>query len=267
MKPYYSTLSPPYYNSVGVLTRYTAADSGAGVLETYYSWDGAATSVTRAGFITSPAFLQGPHSLEFWSVDKVGNLEVRKIANFVVDWTAPTATSNVTATYPSSGANFTITGSDLPANGAGVGSVVYRINNGAEQTGPATTAVSVTQSGVYTLEYWAVDRAGNQSAHTNTSFTVGSVVVPTTATIRLIWPNPAPTSWANWSVTDGPGGAVIASGLGQVDAGWDGSDDIVVTARPQPYYVWIEWWDPWDGGISEGPISATVPGSIVEWRY
>ncbi len=267
MKPYYSTLSPPYFNSVGVLTRYTVVETGSGVAGTYYSWDGAPAVMTGAGFITSPSFGQGPHRLEYWSVDKVGNAETRKIAPFVVDWTAPTATSNVAATYPASGANFTISATDLPSNGAGVGNVVYRINNGVEQTGPAVTSVSVAQSGIYTLEYWAVDKAGNSSTHTNASFTVGSVVVPTTATIRLIWTNPPPTSWANWQVLDGPGGNVIASGRGEADAGWDGIDDIVVPARPAPYYVWIEWYDPWDGGISEGAITASVPGSVVEWRY
>jgi hypothetical protein len=54
----------------------TATDAGSGVAATYYRLDGGA-QVAGASIAVSAL---GSHTLEYWSVDKAGNVEARKTA-------------------------------------------------------------------------------------------------------------------------------------------------------------------------------------------
>ncbi len=58
----------------------TATDAGTGVATTYYKLDGGAQAAGTAVSVTTT----GTHTLEFWSVDKAGNIETPKTAGFTV---------------------------------------------------------------------------------------------------------------------------------------------------------------------------------------
>ncbi len=155
----------------------TATDAGSGVAATYYKLDGGAQV---AGTVVSVSAL-GAHTLEFWSTDKAGNIEVHKTANFtitapvVLDTTAPVTVSDAKAAYVSSAAiKFTATDA-----GSGVVATYYVLDGGLQMSG---TLANVTVLGAHTLQFWSVDAAGNTELRKTAAFTITApVVVDTTA--------------------------------------------------------------------------------------
>ena len=263
-----------YYRSAYVRIDLTASDAGSGVKMKYFRWDG--TGPFQAGdYIVNQHVTQGPHVLEYWAEDNVGNEEVHKFAYFTVDWTAPTVSSNAVAEYPASGANITINASDLARQRRrSRGDQLLAERSSSTTVAGATTNVSVTTSGVHNLEYWAVDRAGNASARTRVVFTVGSVVVPTTGVIELRWNAdgsvPDPSSIASFVLTDSSG-KVVATGdsATYVDeyGPWQGTFRITVPLSPGAYSWSYDWWDRWDGGTEYGSGVVNTPGQVFIWPY
>ena len=275
--PPVSTLgAQPYYKTASISIPFSAVDTGVGVATKYYKVDGG-TQQTAWGSSVYRTYTQGPHTIEYWSVDYNGNSEIHRVATFVVDWTAPTVASDAVASYPESGASITITASDLPANGASPPAVKYRLDGGAMMTGPAVTTVSVTAAGTHSIEFWAEDLAGNAGAHTTTIFTVGSGGGGV-GLIRLVWGNsdnqiyyPSAGSYASWTIRlGGPAGTVIDTGHRDGGTDWNGVDDIIVPVSATPYYVYVDWWD--EDWYSEGPsifpsVSVTYGGQIARLSY
>ena len=154
----------------------SATDAGSGVAGTYYILDGAAQIAGTAINVTAV----GAHTIEFWSVDVAGNVELHKTASFTVtapvpvDTTAPVTVSDAKPTYVSSAAiNFTATDA-----GSGVAGTYYALDGGLQVTG---TNVSIASVGTHTVEFWSVDVAGNVEAHKTASFTITAAPpVPTT---------------------------------------------------------------------------------------
>lgn len=278
-----STLSAQaFYRTPTISIPFTAQDSGSGVQVKYYKVDGGPLQSlsTASTYIIRTFSAQGPHSIEYWAVDKVGNIETHRVADFNVDWTQPTVSSNALAAYPDTGANITITAVDQPANGAGPPSVVYRLDGGSQVTTGAIATISETELGSHSLEFWAVDLAGNATAHTVVGFTVGTAPEPAgQGTLRLIWGDaggPNPNSWAAWTVRSGSEtGPVVATGSGATDGfggGWDGIDDVVVPAQAEAYWVAIQWYDDYwpEGGTPTTvhfPVYVTTDGQLVELHY
>jgi len=279
-----STLNAqPYYRGPTVSIPYTATDSGSGVQYRYYRIDGG--SVQNLGpasgnNVTRTFATQGLHTIEYWAADRVSNAEAHRFASFVVDWTPPTVSSNALAAYPETGANITITAVDEPADGAGPPTVFYRLDGGSEITTEAVATASVSTVGFHLLEFWAVDLAGNATAHSAVGFAVGTAPEPSGfGTLRLIWGgtgNPPPYSWADWTVRDGSEtGPIVGAGFG--DSGpsgsdWDGIDDVAVPAQVDPYWVGITWYDDYwpEFGTPTTihfPVYVTVDGQIVELAY
>ena len=90
----------------------TATDAGSGVAGTYYILDGGIQMTGTSVNVTT----LGAHTLEFWSADVAGNVELHKTAAFtvtapvVLDTTAPVTTSDAKASYVASAAiKFTAT--------------------------------------------------------------------------------------------------------------------------------------------------------------
>ncbi len=63
----------------------TATDAGSGVAATYYKLDGGAQVSGKSISVSA----LGSHTIEFWSVDVAGNIEVHKTASFTVSAPAP----------------------------------------------------------------------------------------------------------------------------------------------------------------------------------
>jgi len=152
----------------------TATDN-VGVAHTYYRLDGGAQ--VEGTQVTVNAI--GSHTLAFWSVDAVGNVEPVNTVSFdvnapapVPDTAAPVTTSDAKSTYVSS-AVIKLSATD----NVGVAHTYYVVNGGDQVEG---TTVSLTATGTYTLEFWSVDAAGNVEDANTVSFTITApVVVPT----------------------------------------------------------------------------------------
>ena len=88
---YVSASGVKYYGEAFDVTL-SATDSGSGIDQTYYILDGAkqqtGASVAVAG--------EGAHTLQFWSVDKAGNVEAQQSQTFLIDLTPPTIHSTRT---------------------------------------------------------------------------------------------------------------------------------------------------------------------------
>ena len=112
----------------------------------------------------------------FWSVDRAGNVENDNAATFVVtpadDTTAPSTVSDVDAVYDTSPAVIHLTAVDNEG-GSGVASISYRIDGGATATiDGASAAVVVSGDGPHTIEFWAIDNAGNVETIVRGAFTI-----------------------------------------------------------------------------------------------
>lgn len=139
-----------------VSASFLATDDIYGVAGTLFSLDGSAeTTYTTPLQITG----EGMHTVEYRSVDLVGNTEGLKSAQIGIDTSAPSAT--VVGTQPdwyTEAASISISATDAVS---GVSAIRYRVDGSATQT--YTGAVSIVEEGVHELEYWAQDLAGNTS--------------------------------------------------------------------------------------------------------
>ena len=84
----------------------------------------------------------------------------------VPDTSAPVTTCDASGPYTGSAA---VTLAALDAGGSGVAHTWFRLDGAAPVEG---TTVTVNGPGSHTLEYWSVDRAGNEETHHTAIFTV-----------------------------------------------------------------------------------------------
>lgn len=146
--------------------------AGLGVAQTLYAVDSGSFTVFSASFTIAA---EGPHTLSFYSVDRIGNIEAVRISSIAVDLTPPVSAAALGApTYNAPDgtlyvATTTLAGlsaydpalSSATAAGSGVGQVQVAID---------TTAFSVFASsfslaeGRHTILYRAVDHLGNAEA-------------------------------------------------------------------------------------------------------
>jgi hypothetical protein len=141
----------------------TASDAASGVREIRWSLDGQREVVVSGrASCEVPISGDGIHTLEFRATDAAGNEEAANVATYAVDTTPPKTTAPDSGTYPPR--EITLSATDLPhlARGgasSGVASIRYRL-----QGGPVTdytSPIPLTAPGVYLLQYWALDAAGN----------------------------------------------------------------------------------------------------------
>jgi len=122
--------------------------------------------VNAATVTVGPVSASGVHTITVSAVDKVGNTS-SKVVTFSVDPSAPVTTIAFTPstyldnTWSASNVTFALTATDAPPS-AGVAGIRYRIDGSAMAT--YTAPVAVTAEGVHTVNYWAIDVAGNQEA-------------------------------------------------------------------------------------------------------
>jgi len=267
----------PYYRSTYVSIPFSATDNGIGTVYRYYRLDGGSTysMPSYQGSINRTLTL-GTHTIEYWAVDAVGNVETHRFASFSMDMLAPTVSSDAAESYPETGAQITITGAD-ETGGSGLSRIAYRVDGGSEQAAASPSLVEVLTEGTHSIEYWSVDNAGNTSPHVIKVFVVGTATSGQTGTIRLVWGDadvsgytPVDGSWASWTIrSGGPTGPVVTTGSSSAP-GWDGVDDVVVPVSATPYYVHIDWWDEdwWMEGPTIHPtVYVAVPGGVTRLSY
>ncbi|MGD0997944.1 MAG: chitobiase/beta-hexosaminidase C-terminal domain-containing protein, partial [Thermoleophilia bacterium] len=146
----------------------SASDGGSGMTggsaATYYTIDG--VQHTYSGSFTVSA--EGSHTVTYWSVDAVGNIEGTHTGYVNIDLTPPVTTATGLQADNHSGwrntsQTVTLTGDD--GSGSGVASISYTVDGGAAQTYSAPFTVSGFLQ--HQVTYWATDAAGNvEATHT-----------------------------------------------------------------------------------------------------
>ncbi|MCK5560680.1 MAG: hypothetical protein KAJ51_08815, partial [Thermoplasmata archaeon] len=113
---------------------------------------------------------EGYHSVYFYSTDYVGNQESIKSITFKIDTIAPNSSYNIIGTLGNdhwyiSEVNIILNSKDIMS---GVTSTFYSINGGAWQN--YTTVLEFKIDGYYTIEFYALDAAGNIELPRNLTF-------------------------------------------------------------------------------------------------
>lgn len=183
-----------------------AVDGCSGIKEIHYQIDGGADTIGNTVNIN----MEGSHTVQYWSVDQAGNVEIpHKSVTVKIDLTAPQTQAN----YPAPGATGWY-GSNVTVNftatdgGSGTKETRYKVNGGTEQIG---TSVNINTNGVNTLEYWTIDQAGNvEMPHKTITINVDQAAPVTAANQTPAanaagWNNTSPVT-VNFSATDSGSG-------------------------------------------------------------
>jgi hypothetical protein len=188
-----STYVPSTWSSSIVSFSLTATDTptGSGLAGIRFRVDGSAAATYTAPYAVST---DGTHTIDFWSVDIAGNKENTQTVTVKVDRTKPSSTSDAKASYLSP-ASIAITPTDAHS---GVANTYWSID-GALATAGTTAMTSV--AGTHTLDFWAVDAAGNkEDTHTVVFHVTGQpgFVLGSKSAYLNNTRNPAPVSVTAW---------------------------------------------------------------------
>ncbi|MGB9980261.1 OmpL47-type beta-barrel domain-containing protein [Methanobacterium sp.] len=117
---------------------------------------------------------EGTTSLEFYAVDAAGNPSEHTTYSYTIDKTAPIVTANPTSGLSKDQINVVLSSEPTVT-------IYYRINSGTWYTLTGSGTVSINTGGINTLEFYAVDTAGNPSEHTTYSYTIDKTAPIVTA--------------------------------------------------------------------------------------
>lgn len=156
--------APSGWRNALVTVTLTADDPLSGVASTLYSLDGGPEATYSGAPIAFSA--EGTSTLEYASIDEVGNRESTQTTTIALDLTPPTTTSDARAEYDRSAVISLSAFDEL----SGVESTWVSVDDGPFKlaTGPATVA----ESGDHTITFYSVDVAGNVEAESSAAFTV-----------------------------------------------------------------------------------------------
>jgi hypothetical protein len=237
----------------------TATDAGSGVYQTYYRIDGGQAFPGRWLFVDAQT-ASGPHTLQFWSVDNVGNVEAAKTVTFTVDRTPPSTTSDAVLLYTASA---TIHLSPIDGSGgSGVAATWYRLDGAPATTG---TVLTVPVAGMHVLEFWSADGVGNaELPHRSVTFTVlGAETTPPTTT------SDAKASYVSsatiqLTATDNAGGSGVRTTYYSLDRATPVAGTTVSVQSPGTHT--LDLWSVDNAGNEESPhktvsFTITVPSS------
>ena len=134
-----------------------ATDDVTGVDYTMYNLDSTGWTLYANPFTVSD---DSTHTIQYYSVDNVGNTENVKSADFKIDQLPPTTTHTFSGEVGNNEwyltFNFNLNAIDSTS---GVLTTYYRIDSGGWNL--FTTPVVITSEGTHTLEYYSLDNAGN----------------------------------------------------------------------------------------------------------
>jgi len=151
-----------------------ATEDGSGINKTEYSMDGGPwTAYTEALGQNG----SGNHLLKFRSVDNLGWMEAERSFEFTVDLLPPASSATPPSRPIRETATVRLAASDA---GCGVASTRYRVTKQGLSPGEFIIGMDVTvpapadhtKDGVYTVEFFSVDRLGNTEPNRNFTVTV-----------------------------------------------------------------------------------------------
>ncbi|MFY1826178.1 chitobiase/beta-hexosaminidase C-terminal domain-containing protein [Myxococcus fulvus] len=145
--------------------------SGAGCEATYYTLDGSAPTTSSPRY-TPPLRIPSTATLRFFSVDRAGNAEEARSAEYVIDAQPPTVSST-----PRSGAygrGHAITLSCDDGSGSGCVAIYFTLDGSAPSTASArySSPLLMPWTGSWRVRFFGMDRAGNGSREGDEHFVV-----------------------------------------------------------------------------------------------
>ncbi len=158
--PTSTAIAPGGWQNTDAQVSIEATDALSGVATTHYRLGGGSEMSYGSTFTVSA---EGTTTVAYYSTDNAGNRESTQSVTVLIDKTPPVTTADVTLAPPAP-ATIDLTATDALS---GVAQTYYTFGGGV-MTG---TAVPVTASGPYTLQYWSVDHAGNVEATRTLEYT------------------------------------------------------------------------------------------------
>jgi len=142
-------------------------DEASGIKKTEYYFDGQKPVLYNAK-ITVAGLADGEHTLTYYSVDNVGNIETPRQFTFYLDSKGPEVKSSFDANFAvSEGRSYasksTMVSLEATDNKSGVKQLFYSVNGAPEQIYTAPFALPAKQ-GAHSIRYRAIDQLGNVSA-------------------------------------------------------------------------------------------------------
>ncbi|MBL4888666.1 MAG: hypothetical protein JKX97_01435, partial [Candidatus Lindowbacteria bacterium] len=168
-----ATISNPLYEASSKFITsassisFSATEAGVGLEKIEINIDGAGFA-TYSAAITFSA--QGSHTIQYRSIDKLGNTEATQSLAVVVDNTEPATAltigspqaSDTANTYVTTATTFTLSAVDSPTLASGVKTTEYHLNGAAFFEATSFTISGV--DGAYNIGYRSDDNLGNQEA-------------------------------------------------------------------------------------------------------
>ncbi len=174
-----------YYNINPTVTLTANDGSGPGVQTTFYQIDNGGYQTYTTPFTVTG---DGPHAIQFYSVDTHGTAETPNTLNIKIDTTAPTTTASPSPAavngYYNQNPTITLNVSDAVS---GVASTSYSIDSGAFQA--YAGAFTLSGDGTHTVRFFSTDNAGNVEATKSMTFVIDTAAPTTTAALT-----PAPVN-------------------------------------------------------------------------
>jgi len=279
------TLHPTGWFTTAATVRLTGRDAFSGLRGTWYQLDGGKKQRYSHPFAIAAS---GDHQVDYWSVDRAGNVEPTRSLEVKVDVSPPITTAvltgpvgepgfyrgDVTVGLNATDAQSGVAGSEIGVDGAALGAYV----------GPS----ALTGDGVHTVAFRSTDRTGRHEATKTVTFTIdrtaptlGSpgVVVPSTAQFSPNGDGLADTITISHGLTEpgairlvvtpAAGGTAVRTttirvpraGSGTIP--WDGRDDHAAYVPDGDYTLSLT---PLDRARNAGPsqsVAVSVFGSFV----
>ncbi len=176
--------------------------AGSGCFETYYTLDGTPPS-PNSSLYTFPLTLSATTTLRYLSKDKAGNLEPGRVATYIIDQAAPTASASPRGGLSRTAPTVTLSCTD-EVGGSGCASLHYTLDGSTPTPASATYTAPLTLSATTTLKFLAVDKVGHVSSVSTELYTLDSAPAVTTATPLG---GAYGTSWEATLVCDDGGGS------------------------------------------------------------
>ena len=147
----------------------TASDTASGVNRTIYRIDGSSWTIYGGVFWING---NGIHTIEYYSWDYVANNEISKSVQVRIDYTNPSSAVVLSGTLGTNEWYVTQVTISLSASDAtsGVSQIMYRVDGGTWSIYGSTIPVSI--DGTHSVEFRAIDYAGNNELVHNTPFTI-----------------------------------------------------------------------------------------------
>ena len=197
------------WRSTNATVTLAATDVGWGVSLTRYRINGSALATYTTPFAVSA---QGTNAIDFFSIDKAGNVEATKTATVRIDRVAPATSDNAPLGWTRGPVAVSLVASDADS---GVASTCYSLDGTTPSIPTTSGVVTISAEGTTTLRYASVDTAGNTEA-------------PRSATVRIddtapVTTDDAPTGWIDGPATVHLTASDAMSGLSGIRVSVNGS--------------------------------------------